>query len=94
MFFCKKSKKKLSNEISQKANEEIKSLKNHVEGLLNERITPAIINAADKAEKVAHSTKEMTDIQMQQVSGKVKSKPLVAIFASAVIGFILGRVIR
>lgn len=94
MFFCKKNKKKAVIALQDSAHEEIKSLKKQVEELLNDRVTPAIVNAADKADQVVHNTKEMTDHQMQHVSDKVQSKPLMAIVLSIVIGYLLGRVIR
>lgn len=93
MFFCKKNKKK-AVELQKNAQEEIKTLKNQVEELLNDRVTPAIVQAADKADQVVHNTKEITDHQMKHVSNKVQSRPLIAIVLSVVIGYLLGRVIR
>ncbi|CAI3944026.1 MULTISPECIES: hypothetical protein [Commensalibacter] len=93
MFFSKKDKKKVAA-LQKNAQEEIKSLKNQVEELLNDRVTPAIVQAADKADQVVHNTKEMTDHQIKHVSDKVQSKPLIAIVLSIVIGYLLGRVIR
>ncbi|CAI3938796.1 unnamed protein product [Commensalibacter communis] len=93
MFFRKKDKKKAA-ELQKNAQDEIVSLKKQVEDLLNDRVTPAIVQAADKADQVVHNTKEITDHQMKQVSDKVQSKPLIAIVLSVVIGYLLGRVIR
>ncbi|OUI78062.1 hypothetical protein HK18_10995 [Commensalibacter intestini] len=97
MFFCKKDKKKAAKAavaLQKSAQDEIRSLKEQVEELLNDRVTPAIVQAADKADQVVHNTKELTDHQMKHVSDKVQSKPLIAIVLSIVIGYLLGRVIR
>lgn len=91
MFFKKKKKPEY---IAENVNDEIASLKKQVESLLNERVTPAIANAADKAEHVVHNAKEMTDCQMKQVSDKVQSRPLMAIGIAVIIGCFIGKIIR
>ncbi|MDI2091073.1 hypothetical protein [Commensalibacter oyaizuii] len=93
MFFCKKKKKSVED-VKANAQEELKTLKSQVEELLADRVTPAIVHAADKADQVVHNTKEITDHQMKHVSKKVQSKPLMTIITSVVVGYLLGRVTR
>ena len=83
-----------AEDLAQDTREQLQSLRTMVEQLLNERVTPAIAGAADKAETVVTNARDMTNSQVANVSDKVRHQPLVAIAISTVVGYLLGRISR
>ena len=78
----------------QDTQEQLQSLRAMVEQLLNERVTPALADAAGKAETAVSSARDMTSTQVANVSDKVRHQPLIAIAISTVVGYLLGRISR
>jgi ElaB/YqjD/DUF883 family membrane-anchored ribosome-binding protein len=75
---------------AEDASEQIAKLREQVEMLMKDRITPALQDAAGRAETAMGAVKHQADA----VSGQVRSQPLIAILIATAIGFALGRVLR
>ncbi len=65
-------------------------LRAQVETLMNERVTPALADAASRAESTLSAMRGQADT----MSGYVKDQPLPAVLIAAVVGFLAGRVLR
>lgn len=73
---------------------QIDRLRQEVESMMKDRITPAVSNIADQAqERVSQAGRVVRD-QSQYVSGRVKDQPLIAIGIAAVVGWVIGRLMR
>jgi ElaB/YqjD/DUF883 family membrane-anchored ribosome-binding protein len=83
-----------AKDIAQDTQEQIQSLRAQVEQLLNERVTPALADAAGRAEHAVSSARDVTNAQAAAVSDKVRHQPLIAIAISTVVGYLLGRISR
>jgi ElaB/YqjD/DUF883 family membrane-anchored ribosome-binding protein len=73
---------------------QIARLREQVESLMKDRVTPAVADFAGRAESAVHSAGGMVRDQAQVVSGRVKDQPLIAIMIAAAVGWIIGRVMR
>ncbi len=76
------------------AEEQIARLRNQVETLMRDRVTPMVTNAAGRAEAAMHSASDSVRHQADAVSGRVRQQPLVALVVAAGVGFLIGRIIR
>jgi len=76
------------------ANAQIARLREQVEALMKERVTPAIAEAAGRAETAVYGAAGAVRDQAEALSGRVRDQPLVAVLVSAGIGFLLGRAMR
>jgi len=66
---------------------QINQLREQVETLMREHVTPAVTDIADRAETVVRRGRE----QAEAVSGQVQERPLLAILVAVGIGYLLGR---
>ncbi len=73
---------------------QIAHLRDQVEALMKDRITPAVTEMAGRAENVMNSAAGMVREQAQSLSGHVREQPLVAVLLAAGIGYLLGRTTR
>lgn len=69
---------------------QVAKLREQVETLMNERVTPVLAGAADRAEDAMCAVRG----QAEAVSEQVKGQPLAAMLIATAIGFLVGRVIR
>jgi len=76
------------------ANEQIAQLREQVEALMNERVSPAFSHAASRAETMARSASDMARQQAKVVSGQVREQPLMAVLIAGCAGFLIGRLFR
>ena len=83
-----------AKDVAQDTQEQLQSLRAQVEQLLNERVTPALADAAGRAESAVTSARDLTNTQVAAVSDKVRHQPLIAITISTVVGYLLGRISR
>jgi ElaB/YqjD/DUF883 family membrane-anchored ribosome-binding protein len=74
--------------------EQIRELREQVESLLRERVTPILSDAADRAEDAARGAASYVRGEAEVVADKVREKPLTWILVAAVAGYLLGRVTR
>ena len=70
--------------------EQLARLREQVEALMRDRVTPALTEVAGRAESAMGAVRTQADA----VSGRVRDQPLSAVLVAAAIGFALGRVLR
>jgi ElaB/YqjD/DUF883 family membrane-anchored ribosome-binding protein len=87
-----------TSEPGSKADEattaQIARLREQVEALMKDRVTPAVTEAAGRAESAVHVAADAMREQAEMVTAKVREQPLVALLIAAAIGFVLGRATR
>ncbi len=76
------------------AQAQIARLREQVETLMKDRVTPAVADFAGRAESAVHSASGAVRDQAEVVSGRVKEQPLIAIMIAAAVGWAIGRVMR
>jgi ElaB/YqjD/DUF883 family membrane-anchored ribosome-binding protein len=76
------------------AQTQIARLREQVESLMKDRITPAVAEAAGRAESAVYGAAGTVREQMENVSGRGRDQPLIAILIAAGVGYVLGRVTR
>ena len=79
---------------AEDAHAQIARLREQVETLMKDRITPAVADAAGRAESAVYGAADTVREQMENVSGRVREQPLVALVIAAVVGYVLGRATR
>ncbi|WP_336944644.1 hypothetical protein ABHV46_05585 [Asaia sp. BMEF1] len=84
--------KHTADAAAKSAQEQIDGLKSQLEQLLKDRINPALLDVADRADQAVANAREITDVQLHNAEARVRARPLAAVLISAVIGFIAGRV--
>lgn len=87
----------ISDTVSDKAydaKEQIAQLRRQVEQLMNERVTPALADAAQRAQNYVGSATDIAREQTEAVSSRVREQPLLAILIAAVTGYLIGRLFR
>lgn len=82
------------DDISGEAKEQIAQLRDQVQQLMSERVTPALANAAGQAEAYARQAKDVYDDQTEALSERVRESPLVAVLLATGVGYLLGRIAR
>jgi ElaB/YqjD/DUF883 family membrane-anchored ribosome-binding protein len=73
---------------------QIARLREQVESLMRERVTPALADAAGRAESAMYTAAGAVREQADAVSGRVRDQPLMAVLIAMGIGFVLGRAMR
>ncbi len=82
------------NDTAQDAKEQIAQLRDQVQTLMSERVTPALANAAGQAEDYARQAKSMYDDQTEALSERVRESPILAVLVATGVGYLLGRIAR
>lgn len=73
---------------------QIARLREQVETLMRDRVTPVLADAAGRAESAVHDATQAIRGQTEMVSTKVREQPLLAVAIAAAIGYVLGRATR
>ena len=76
------------------AREQIRQLRDQVDSLMRERVSPALSGAAGRAQDAAHQAREMAEDQAEAFSGRIKERPIVAVLIAAAAGYLIGRLSR
>ncbi len=76
------------------AQAQITALRKQVNQLMGEHVTPALSDAADRAQSVAKQARDYTSDQADNVAEQVRGRPLVAIAIAGAVGYVLGRFVR
>jgi ElaB/YqjD/DUF883 family membrane-anchored ribosome-binding protein len=84
----------MSDYTAQDAKAQITQLRDQVQSLMSERVTPALTNVAGQAEDYARQAKDMASDQAEMLSDQVRESPLAAIMIAAGVGYLLGRIAR
>ena len=82
------------NHGSQDASEQIAQLREQVQSLMNDRVAPALSQAADTAQQYATQARSMVEDQSEALSERVRESPIVAILVATGVGYIIGRIAR
>ncbi len=69
---------------------QIAKLREQVEVLMRERISPALADVAGRAETAMGAVKD----QAEALSGQVQERPIIAVLVALAVGFAIGRVLR
>lgn len=83
--------------VSEKAfdaREQITQLRRQVEQLMSERVTPALSDAAQRAQEAARNASEIAREQAEAMSSRVREQPILAILIAAATGYLIGRLFR
>ena len=89
MAFANDARGKLDDAQAQ-----IARLREQVESLMKDRVTPAVSDFASRAGNAAQTAGGAVRDQAEIVSGRVKDQPLIAILIAAAVGWVIGRVMR
>ncbi len=73
---------------------QIARLREQVESLMKDRVTPALADAAGRAESAVYGAAGTVREQAEFVGGKVREQPLLAVLIAAGIGYAFGRLTR
>lgn len=76
------------------ATAQIARLREQVEMLMKERVTPALADAAGRAENAVYGAAGAVREQADALSGRVRDQPMLAILIATAIGFVIGRTTR
>ena len=76
------------------AQTQIAALRKQVNQLMGEHVTPALSDAADRAQVAARQATDYTREQAEVVADQVRGRPLVAIAIAGAVGYVLGRFVR
>lgn len=82
------------NDAAQDAKEQIAQLREQVQSLMSERVTPVLSNAAGQAQAYAKQASDFATDEAEMLSEKVRESPLVAILIATGVGYLLGRIFR
>ncbi len=82
------------NQSSHDARDQIKQLRDQVDSLMRERVSPMLSDAAGRAQEYSRQASDMAQDQVEQLSGRVREMPMTAILIAAAAGFLIGRIAR
>jgi len=82
------------NDIPHDAKEQIAQLRDQVQQLMSERVTPALANAAGTAQDYARQARHIYEDQTEALSERVRESPMIAILVAAGVGYLIGRIAR
>ena len=68
---------------------ELAHLRQQVEGLMSQRVSPTISALAHRAEDAAHTASHAVNAKADELSATVKAQPLAAIAVAGAAGFLL-----
>ena len=80
--------------MTDNARDELRALRDQVNQLMEDRITPAFSDASKSAYQAAGKARAYTQDQADMVSGHVRDQPLIAIGVAAAVGFLAGRLTK
>lgn len=83
-----------TNDTARDPRAEIAQLRAQVQKLMDERVSPALSQAADTARHYAHDAREMYGDQAEALSERVREAPIMAMLIAVGAGYILGRIAR
>lgn len=76
------------------AKAEIVQLREKVEALMNDRVTPAVSAVADRASAIGKSASDSVRHQADRATDAVHDKPLIALGVAALAGFLIATLVR
>ncbi len=82
------------NDTATDTKEQIAQLRDQVQSLMNDRVSPALSDAAGQAQDYARKAYDAASDQTEILSEKVRDQPVVALLMAAAAGYLLGRIAR
>lgn len=83
-----------ASEASGDTREQIRQLRDQVDGLMRERVTPMISDAAGRAQDAARHARDLAEDQAEALSDRVRETPIIAVLVAAAAGYFIGRLTR
>ncbi len=80
--------------VSDNARDEIRSLRDQVNQLMEDRVNPVFSDATKRAGDAATRARAYTEDSAEMVSDRVRDQPLIAIGVAAAVGFLFGRITK
>jgi ElaB/YqjD/DUF883 family membrane-anchored ribosome-binding protein len=80
-----------AEDVTDDAMSQIARLREQVETLMRDTVRPAVGEAAERAEAVAHEAADALRGRADALAGVIREQPLTAICIAAILGFVLGR---
>jgi ElaB/YqjD/DUF883 family membrane-anchored ribosome-binding protein len=71
--------------------EQLAQLRAQVESLMSERVTPALADAADRAQTTYRAASDSLHDNAERLSTQVRDRPLIAILVAAAAGYLVGK---
>jgi ElaB/YqjD/DUF883 family membrane-anchored ribosome-binding protein len=81
----------LADNLRESARDELRALRDQVNQLMEERVTPAFNDGYKRADAATKRARAYTEDQAEAVAGRVRDQPLIAISVAAIVGFLFGR---
>ncbi|MBV8400026.1 MAG: hypothetical protein JOZ58_25930 [Acetobacteraceae bacterium] len=76
------------------AKEQIAKLREQVEMLMRDRVTPVLSDAAGRAETAYRQAGDVAREQAEALTGRVREQPIIALLVAAAAGYLIGRMSR
>jgi len=83
-----------ASDTANDAREQIRQLRDQVDALMRDRVTPALSDAAGRAEELARQAQHVAQERVEQVSNQVREMPLTSVLIAAAAGYLIGRLTR
>jgi ElaB/YqjD/DUF883 family membrane-anchored ribosome-binding protein len=80
--------------VTDNARDELRALRDQVNQLMEERVSPAFADAGKRAGEAAKRARAYTEDSADVVAGRVRDQPLVAVGIAAAVGFLFGRMTK
>jgi ElaB/YqjD/DUF883 family membrane-anchored ribosome-binding protein len=77
--------------VADDAQDELARLRGQVERLMQERVTPALADAADQVSDYANRARDAIEDQAETLSETVRERPLLAVGIAVAAGYLIGR---
>ncbi len=84
----------LAQDAKAAAGAELAVLREKVEALMRDRVTPALADAAGRAEDAAHGAMDAVRRQSGSLAATVREQPIAAVGAAALAGIAIGLLLR
>jgi ElaB/YqjD/DUF883 family membrane-anchored ribosome-binding protein len=82
------------SDMGSDAREQIRQLREQVDTLMRERVSPAVSGAAERAQDMARQAREMAEDQVEAFSSRVREMPITSVLIAAAAGYLIGRLSR
>ncbi len=76
------------------AEQQIRELREQVEALMRDRVTPAVSDAVGRAGETVRQVSDAVTDKTDSVARKVRQRPLTAVLLCLGAGYIIGRILR
>jgi len=83
-----------TSETGADAREQIRQLREQVDSLMRERVSPAVSEAASRAQEYARQAREVAEDQTKAFTDRVREMPIASVLIAAAAGFLIGRLSR